>query len=84
MPFLPAVDVGQLEVQVADPVEGVVCSRTASNPAKVRTFPIRVGLTIGLMFSPTLFNMVLLSTIWTDIGALIRSISTMLSLLVLF
>ena len=87
MPFLPAVDVGHVEVQVLDPVEGVVSCRTASDPAKIRTFLIRIGLTIGLMLSPTFPNLVLLSTVWTDISALIRSISTMLSLfslLVLF
>ena len=55
MPFLPAVDVRHVEVQAVDPVEGVVCSRTASNPTKIRTFPIRIGLTIGLVFSPALF-----------------------------
>ena len=84
LPFLLAMDVQHVEVQVLDLVERMVCCRTASIPAKVRTFPIRVGLTIGLMFSPTLFNMVLLTTVQTDISALIRSISTMLSLLVLF
>ena len=82
-PFLPAVDVWQVEVQVADLVEGVVCSRTTSDPAKIRTFPIRIGLTIGFMFSPTLFDVVFLITIRTDIGALIRGISTMWSFLVL-
>ena len=73
-----------MEVEVPHVTEWMVCCRTASNPAKIRTLLIRIGLTIGLMLSPALPNLVLLTTVQTDISALIRSISTMLGLLVLF
>ena len=73
-----------MEVEVPHTDEGVICCRTASDPAIKRTLITRVIQTIWLVFCPTFLEPVLLTTIRaTEILIQLRCVSTMFCLMVL-